>query len=440
MPKYGEFTDGGAGQSTDTIIVKRGTQTLRTTLDQLPIPAATNDILNSKVDDTTFLNQMNQFTTDLTTGLASKQDVLNFYGNIRKTGNNVTVDPFIVAGSVLDGRSAFMVPGSSNSLSSPFGNWTNPFQTGTLANRGSSTGTSGGNPANDWEGTSRIECLSAAAANSQAKIYWGPRVRFPFSETTTNNGFKGRIIYAASDAIDSAQAFGIFQTNPTAGTQPSAYTGGRVYFSVDKGGTNWVLRVNGTVIATLSNTDFPVLGGASRPNPMIMDVVATPFPNWGIYIRLRHWVTGAEYSTTYTGTFAGNWDPLFICVRDTIDGTAAVKFETTGYATGAYIENVQGEPAQPTPNTLTTSTTISRIPHANVDNFINSGTAATITIPNTGFVAGDYFYGTNIGTGAVSFAGSGFTINKDANVPTTVGQYQSFSLVCISNGNWVRLS
>ena len=436
MAKYGDYTDGSNGQATDVILVKRGSTTVRTTLDQLPIPSAVSENMASKADTTAFNNALNELNADLDAVAATKQDTLTFFGAIQKSGNNVTVDPFIAAGSILDGRSNYAIPGTTTgSFITLLNSISIPVFTGTVTNKGPGTGA---NPSVWWHTLNRISALSAAAINSQAKFSWQPRIRFPLTETNTLGGFRVRVTHVINDAVSGASAIGMFQTMPSAGTSPSAYTGGRVYLYHDKGDTAWKLAVNSTLVATLDNAVFPVNNNTS--NPFQVDIICTPYPNWGITVRIKHLVSFAEVTHTYTGTFGGGFDPHIAVIRDTIDGTTAVQVETSGFATGCFVEAVQGEPAAPVPNTLTASATISRVPHANVDNFVNSATPVTLTIPATGFSPGDYFYGTNIGAGEVTIAGSGFTISKHANVTATLEQFESFSCVCVANGNWVRLS
>jgi hypothetical protein len=437
MPKFGEYTSGGPGQSTDTILVKRGSTTVRTTLDDLPVPASVSGPLNSKVDETTFDATIAGLSADIANGLAGKQDTLTFYGSIQKSGNTVTLDPFTSAGSIIDGKSAYVIPSTTGNNWSYLSNGNSSVTTlGTTTNKGpgSQTDTS------YWHTLNRGTIYTAAAAASQARLAFGPRVRFPLSEASTVNSFRFRTLYCITDAQSAASAVGAFQTLPTAGTQPSAYTGSRVYFYFDKGDTTWKFAVNSTIVATIDNTLFPTTGGSTASNPIQFDISVTPAPNWGIYYRMRHLETLAEVSGTYTGAFGGGFNPNFALIRDTIDGTSAVSFDTTGMAFGSFVENVQGESALATPNTITTNTTLTRVPYANVDNFINSATPVTLTIAASGFTPGDYIYGTNRGVGAASFAGNGFSINQHENVTASVEQYQSFSLVCVADGNWIRLS
>lgn len=434
MPKFGDYASGGVGQSTDTLLVKRGTSTVRTTLDELPIPAAVAASIGSKVAQTQFDTTIAELDADIQQGLATKQDVLNFYGRIQKTGNNVTVDPFISAGTILDGRSSYCVATTSTS----FGNFpslvTAPTTSGTVSGGGPGTP---GNPTNYWESLGRAIITSAAAINSAARVSYGPRVRFPVSETALYGGFRSRFVYCDGDAVTGAGAVGCFQTNPTTGgVAPTSYTGGRVMFYHDKADTNWKFTVNGSYNIDLG-ASFPCNG--TRTNAYIFDITATPAPNWGITWRAYNIHTGAESTGTYTGTFSGGFAVNFTMLKDTMDGTTAVVFETIGMATGAWVEAIMGEPAPVVGNTITASQTITRVPYANAENAVNSATPVTLTIANSGFSDRDYFYGTNIGAGAVSFAGDGFTIQKDANVAATVEQYQSFSLQYI-NGVWVRLS
>jgi hypothetical protein len=432
MPKFGEYTSGGPGQSTDTILVKRGSTTVRTTLDDLPTPSALAGVLNAKVDTSTFDSTVAQLDADITQGLAVKQDTLNFFGRIQKTGNNVAVDPFISAGSILDGKSTYCVPITGSGFGTFPALHTGVTTVGTMSAVG--TG-SPGNAANYWQTLTRAVLVSAATAGSQARYSYGPRVRFPLTETSTLNGFKARFTYCQIDTVAGASAFGAFQTLPAAGTAPSAYTGTRVMVYHNKNDTTWKFAVNSEV--TDLGANFPV--GGNYANPLQFDFEVVPAPNWGINWRVRHMHSGAEASGTYTNAIGGGFNTMLACIRENMDVASAVTFESTGTCTGAWIEAVMGEPAPVVGNTITASQAITRVPHANAENAVNSATPVTLTIANTGFSDRDYFYGTNIGAGAVTIAGDGFTVQKDANVAATVTQYQSFSCQYI-NGIWVRLS
>lgn len=432
MPKFGDYASGGVGQATDTLLIKRGTTTVRTTLDQLPVSAEVAGQLAEKTNNTQFLNDIQDLQTQLNTGLASKDNVLTFTGKLVRTGNTVALEPFDSAGSILDGRSTYCILTGTTS-------WGTFPAVNVGANVvGTTSHQSTNNPSNLWQDRGRGRITSAAAINSHSRLYYVPPVRFPQTGSATTGGFRFAATYCTVDAVQGASFVGVVQNLPAGGTQPSAYSGTRVGFCHDKGGTEWLFRVGGSTVSLGAN--FPADGNAT--NPYLFEFTSTPAPNWKITWRARHLLTGAEVSgenTAASASLSGSFAHNFMMIRDTIDGTTAVAFESTGMATGAFIEYTQGEPAAVTGNTITANQTITRLPYANAENAVNSATPVTLTIANSGFTDRDYFYGTNLGVGAVTIAGDGFTIEKDDNVPATVGQYQSFSLQYI-NGIWVRLS
>lgn len=431
MPKFGDYTDGGVGQATDTLLVKRGTATVRTTLDNLPASADVAGQLAQKASTTYVDNAYLELENAINTGLAGKEQILTFNSPLLRAGNTISLDPFKTANTILDGRSSYIImTGNGTWGFFPYVN-TNPTVTGT------STSKSPNNPTKWWDSLGRTNIVSAAAAASVARLHYGPRVRLPLSNTDAYGGFRWACNFTSYDAVQAASFAGLVQTLPTLGQQPSAWSGfTRIGFCHDKGDTVWSFRVGANT--TSLGASFPTDGNGT--NPYYFEITSTPFPNWKIAWKARHLITGAEVTGEDTTTTTnGGFSHLFIQQRDTIDGTTAVAFETVGQCTGAFVEFVQGEPAPIVGNTITASQSITRLPYANAENAVNSATPVTLTIANTGFSDRDYVYGTNIGAGAVSFAGDGFTIQKDANVAATVTQYQSFSLQYI-NGVWIRLS
>lgn len=425
MPQFGSYTDGSPGVAGDEIIAKRGTGTsVRLPLSALPVPSGA--VPRTEYD--TFVENTNS-------SLSSKQGALSVTGLASLNGNTLHVSQAEIAGHILDGKSTWCVPTNGNTFST-FGQTANAMTvTGTYA------AITPNNPTNTWNERNRCSITSTAAINSIAGVRYGPRMRLPQTETATGGGYKFVATYACADSVTAASAIGIFQNTPTGGTQPSVYSGGRLYFYHDKGDTTWKFANGSTVLATFNSTDFPVNGNLTAP--LQFEIEIAPAPSFAVYWKIKNLLTTVEASGSSTSvTLSTAYTPHLQIYRDTIDGTTSVVFETTGMVTGAFSAFTVGDPneALVTPVTLTGATSVTRLLHANRDIFCNSASPFTITIPATGFNPGDYIYGVNRGAGAVSIAGSGHTIAAHADVPATVDQYAGFSVLCIDNGNWIRLT
>lgn len=439
MPQFGSYTDGGVGAINDEILVKRtGTGTLRLPLDKLPVPES---VAAAYVNQ----NAFNTYQENTDAAIQSKENVLTFQqtigGAVSRVGNTVSIPSLAnVVGDLFDGKAFAMLPSSSTSMTSLGANVSTGSNIGTFAPLGPN------NPTNNWNYRGRTTITSAATASSHSRLTFQPKVRFPETTTSAYGGFRVVFTWASKDAVTAVGFVGLNQTNITAGTAPSAYTGSRfgVMFDPALTGADYNLKLcNGGTIIQDFGAGFP--GNGNESNAYMLDLWVRPFPNYGCTYTITNLVSGATATGTTTNIPLGVFDPFVTMVRDNQATATAVVLSTCGVAGGAYSSFVVGDNSSliPTPNTLTTGTTLTKISHADRDNFVNSASPVTLTVDNTGFntTGGEYLYGTNIGLGAVSFAGaSGVTINKHTDVPTTVAQYQSFSLVHLGSNVWVRIS
>lgn len=432
MPQFGSYTDGAPGQTGDEIVVKRsGTGTVRLALDKLPVSEAASAAF---VGATTF----NTFQENTDASLALKENILTFVG-ATKVGSTVTIDPDLieVTGRIADGKSFALIPNTS-SFNTHGPNIASSSITGTVASIGPN------NPTNVWNERGRATVTGTAAANNQVKVIVAPRVRFPETTTSLYGGFKIVATWTSGESNSNAVGgFGFWQTIPSAGTAPSAYTGGRWGFWHDPAFGDQNLKLyNGATLLQDLGASFPG-GGSAEANPYQLEFICRPFPNYGMEWRITHITTGATASGTTTSIPLGTWNINVGAIRDSQATATAPVIVTTGIYGGAFYDMVVGDSSSeiPAPLTLTGNTTLTKVTYAEREVFADSASPVTFTVDPTGYVAGDTLYGINLGAGTVAFAaGSGVTINQHADVSATVPQYKGWSLRCVATNTWVRLS
>jgi len=91
-------------------------------------------------------------------------------------------------------------------------------------------------------------------------------------------------------------------------------------------------------------------------------------------------------------------------------------------------------------NTIITNTLLTIGTHDSRELICNSASAITLTLPRApSSNVGIRFYGTNIGSGAISYAAqSGVAINLDSQAPLTTSQWNGFEIILVAANTYVR--
>lgn len=400
-----------------------------------PSADAVNAALATKAESSALSAMADDLNTSFTSQIASKESVLTFTDLAERIGNTVSVKAPRVAGSLLDGKSAYFIVGSSGMSVSGPGISVQPI--GTWSSLGPN------NPTNSWNERGRGRYMGTAGAANWARLYTVTNLRGPLDSSTLYGGFKMVMTYAPADALTSAVAFvGVTQNSSmtSLGSVPSGWTGGRFGLVCDVGDTNWKLYNGSTLIQDLGSA-FPCHG--NETNPIQFEIEATPNPNFGTRWKVTHLLTGAVASGVYMGTAPGaTWACIVMMTRDSAGATGAAGFSSTGYASGTFYQLVVGDSSgqSPAPVEITGNTTLTKLLHANRPLRVNSATNVVLTVDSTGFEPGDMLYGLVIASGAASFQGNGFTLVQHEDVPPNAEQKQAFSLECVANANWYRLA
>jgi hypothetical protein len=398
--------------------------------------------LADKANSSDVNQTLDNFSASLNAQLATKENALTFVGATR-AGDVVSVDASKVAGSLIDGRSWYALCGQTGFSSA--GPVVVNSGSSAYANIGATSAT------NSWNSRGRARLTAAAATGNHARLYTIPQMRFA-ANSSTLTGFKWVCTYASADALNEttgtsgAMGFVGFTQHanlPAIGVAPSAYTGTRFGFAYNPGDTNWKVYSDGTLIKDLG-ASFPCHGNETNPYQFEIESVGVASGNRKTTWRITHLLTGATDSGTLDGTGPTSSTELnATIVRDSNGASTQAVFTTTGMAAGAFYNLVVGERLDiPTPVRITATGNLNRLQHANVDLFVESATPVVLTIASSGFVDGDKIFGQNDGAGALTFAGAGgFTIERHADIPAAVEQWQGFTLSYNATANrWVRVA